>query len=164
MPDTDGSCIEYCDINIQDEIWLGVDFELLEKCEEIAKATLSLFEGENKIIAILLCNDQTIQELNAKWRGFDKPTNVLSFEYKSNSPILGDIALSYNTCEKEASAQGKTFKNHFSHLLVHGILHLLGYDHIDDMEADEMENLEREILAKMGIDDPYFFNEALNGK
>ncbi len=165
MPDADGGDSDgLCEIIIEDDNWKSTQFDPNELSKEVSKITLSFFEGDYKTIAILLCDDDKIRELNAKWRGFDKPTNVLSFEYPANSPILGDIALSYQTCAKEAHEQGKSLKNHFSHLLVHGILHLLGYDHIDDADAIEMEDLEKEILAKMGIEDPYLIIEAQNGK
>lgn len=163
MPDAeDGSSI--CEIIIDDENWSSLDFSPQELCESVTKTTFSFFENNHETIAILLCGDAKIRELNFKWRGLNKATNVLSFEYPPNSLVLGDIALSYQTCISEALQQGKSIKNHVSHLLVHGILHLLGYDHIGDDEASEMEDLEREILEKMGIEDPYWLNEGQNGE
>jgi probable rRNA maturation factor len=95
-----------------------------------------------------------LQELNLRYRGRDKPTNVLSFEAGA-ADRLGDIALSLQTLKAEAQQQGKTLEAHFQHLVVHGTLHLLGFDHEKPGAARRMENLEREILAGLGVDDPY---------
>jgi len=97
--------------------------------------------------------------LNRRWRGVDKPTNVLSFPAAaapSTAPrYLGDIAISYETTIREAQAQARPFAHHLAHLAVHGFLHLLGYDHQSDAAAEEMEDLERKILARLGMPDPY---------
>ncbi len=167
MPETEDDSFsenEFCEIIVEDKNWRSLDGDINELCRFIAQNTFSLFENSNEKFAVLLCNDAKIQTLNKEWRGIDKATNVLSFEYAPNSPILGDIALSFETCAKEAKDQGKSLKNHFSHLLVHGILHLLGYDHIIETDAHEMENLEKEILGKMGIDDPYIIGGGNNGE
>jgi probable rRNA maturation factor len=109
-------------------------------------------------------DDARVQALNKLWRGLDKPTNVLSFP-APDSPsgparMLGDIAISYQTAAREAAAEGKTLADHIAHLSVHGFLHLLGYDHESDEDAEEMEGLERVILARIGISDPYVAHEA----
>ncbi|MDB5618585.1 rRNA maturation RNase YbeY [Tardiphaga sp.] len=116
-------------------------------------------------LAIMLTDDAGIQTLNKNWRGIDKPTNVLSFpalqppegaQEPDDAPrMLGDIAIAYETTRREADEEEKTFENHLSHLAVHGFLHLVGYDHEKDGEAEAMEALEREILAQLGIADPY---------
>ncbi len=109
-------------------------------------------------ISLLLCDDAFIRGLNARWRGQDKPTNVLSFPSAADptaSPILGDIVIAFETLAREAEDEGKSLRAHFVHLLVHGTLHLVGYDHQSDAEAEVMERLERESLAALGIDDPY---------
>lgn len=116
-------------------------------------------------LAIMLTDDAGIRTLNQNWRGIDKPTNVLSFpalqppegadEPDDMPRMLGDIAIAYETMRREADEQEKSFSNHLSHLAVHGFLHLVGYDHEKDDEAEEMEALEREILATLGIPDPY---------
>lgn len=110
-------------------------------------------------INLLLCDDAKMQTLNKSWREQDKPTNVLSFPAAFNSPdekdFLGDIALAYETIAREAEQEHKTFQDHVAHLVIHGVLHLLGFDHITDEEAEEMEELERQALAQMGIADPY---------
>lgn len=123
-------------------------------------------------LSINLCNDSEIQELNHNFRGKNKPTNVLSFpafeitnqNWKSalkaeTNPYLGDIAIAYETLEQEATEQNKTFKDHYSHLLIHSILHLLGYDHENEKDAEVMEALEIEILDKFGIKNPYILGE-----
>lgn len=111
-------------------------------------------------ICVVLTDDAAVRELNRTWRHIDRPTNVLSFP--ANTPggnpvsaMLGDIVIAYETTAGEALAEGKPFLHHLSHLTVHGFLHLLGYDHADDNQAEEMERLEREILATLGMKDPY---------
>lgn len=116
-------------------------------------------------LAIMLTDDAGIRTLNQNWRGIDKPTNVLSFpalqppegadEPDDMPRMLGDIAIAYETTRREADEEDKAFANHLSHLAIHGFLHLVGYDHEKDDEAEEMETLEREILATLGIPDPY---------
>jgi len=115
-------------------------------------------------LAVMLTDDSGIQTLNSNWRGIDKPTNVLSFPAlqsegtggPDDAPrMLGDIAIAYETTRKEADDEAKPFDHHLSHLAVHGFLHLIGYDHETDDEAEAMEDLEREILARLGIPDPY---------
>ncbi|WP_441228277.1 rRNA maturation RNase YbeY [Tardiphaga sp. 20_F10_N6_6] len=116
-------------------------------------------------LAIMLTDDAGIRTLNQNWRGIDKPTNVLSFpalqppegadEPDDMPRMLGDIAIAYETTRREADEEEKSFANHLSHLAIHGFLHLVGYDHEKDDEAEEMEALEREILATLGIPDPY---------
>lgn len=110
-------------------------------------------------ISIVLTEDAEQRELNREWRGKDSATNVLSFsQIEPFGPvvgILGDIILARETLEREAVEQGVSFTDHFTHLVVHGFLHILGYDHLNDDEALQMEGLETQILAKLGIDDPY---------
>lgn len=110
-------------------------------------------------LSILLTDDAEQQVLNREWRGMDKPTNVLSFpQIEPFGPLeglIGDIVLARETLEREAADLGKPFVEHFTHLVVHGFLHILGYDHIRDDEAAEMEGLETRILARLGIADPY---------
>lgn len=107
-------------------------------------------------IAIALMDDETVAGLNAQFRGKAGPTNVLSFDAGFNMEgILGDIALAYGVCAREAVDQDKTLADHLSHLTVHGVLHLAGYDHQTDDEAEAMEDLERRVLATLGVSDPY---------
>jgi probable rRNA maturation factor len=115
-------------------------------------------------LAVMLTDDAGIRTLNSNWRGIDKPTNVLSFPAlqptgpsgPDDAPrMLGDIAIAYETTRREADEEQKPFDHHLSHLAVHGFLHLIGYDHEKDDEAQIMETLETEILAQLGIPDPY---------
>ncbi|KKC31530.1 rRNA maturation RNase YbeY [Devosia psychrophila] len=110
-------------------------------------------------LSILLTDDEEQHDLNKQWRGKDSSTNVLSFpQIEPFGPvlgILGDITLARETLIREAGEQGVSFEAHFTHLVVHGFLHILGYDHITDEEATAMESLETSILATLGIDDPY---------
>jgi probable rRNA maturation factor len=115
-------------------------------------------------VTVVVDDDARIRALNKLWRGFDKPTNVLSFPAPDTQPgperPLGDIAISYETAAREAVAEDKSFADHMAHLSVHGFLHLLGYDHESDEDAEEMEGLERVILARIGVSDPYIAPEA----
>ena len=110
-------------------------------------------------ISVLLTDDAEQRELNAQWRGKDSATNVLSFpQIEPFGPVmglLGDITLARETLEREALELDKSLDDHFTHLMVHGFLHILGYDHIEEDEAQQMESLETQILAGLGIDDPY---------
>lgn len=118
-----------------------------------AKAALGTVEGD---LVVLLADDAVVQDLNKRFRDKDRPTNVLSFPAAESAfPHLGDVVLGLEYCVAEAEAQGKTLKAHLSHLVVHGVLHLLGYDHIEDEEAEEMEGEERTILGGLGFEDPY---------
>jgi probable rRNA maturation factor len=116
-------------------------------------------------VSVLLCDDAVIAALNARWRGRDEPTNVLSFPAPpAGDPAapahLGDIAIACETVIREARDQDLPVAQHLAHLAVHGFLHLLGYDHVTDGEAERMERLEREILASLGIPDPYACRDA----
>jgi probable rRNA maturation factor len=110
-------------------------------------------------LSVVFTDDAAIQMLNKEWRGKDGPTNVLSFPQESAFPqesgLLGDIVLASETVAREAALAGKPVQDHIAHLLVHGFLHLLGYDHAADDEAEKMEELERVALGRLGIADPY---------
>jgi probable rRNA maturation factor len=127
-----------------------------------------LDSGVTVEVSVKLTHDEEVRALNAAWRGKDKPTNVLSFPMfeadllgslagaKEGEILLGDIALAHGVCSREAEEKGVTACAHAFHLVVHGTLHLLGYDHEEgEAEADEMERVEREALARVGIADPY---------
>ncbi len=152
------------------ELELSIEYEGWKNVEDLNALTLlavsAAFEvtggppEEPVTISLLFADDAKIRTLNADWRDKDKPTNVLSFPaaHPPGLPgpqLLGDIVLAYETCAREAEEEGKTLVDHITHLIVHGTLHLLGYDHIDEAEAEEMEALEREALATLEIDDPY---------
>lgn len=117
-------------------------------------------------LSLLLTDDRRIRIVNRDWRGFDKATNVLSFpaappERIAASPLLGDIVIAYETVAHEAQAEGKDIADHLRHLVIHGLLHLLGEDHETEAEALRMEALEVEALASLGIADPYADGELL---
>ncbi|MCR5857712.1 rRNA maturation RNase YbeY [Mesorhizobium sp. J428] len=118
-------------------------------------------KGSRSELSILFTDDAHIRTLNAEWRGKDKATNVLSFPAfpvrpgDALPPMLGDIVLAAETVRAESALESKPFDHHLTHLVVHGLLHLLGYDHETDEEAEEMEALERRILARLAIADPY---------
>lgn len=141
------------EIEVEAEAWTGALPDVEVVVERAAQAALGTVEGD---IVVLLTDDAAVRELNGRFRDKDRPTNVLSFPAPENAfPHLGDIVLAYGVCATEAEAQGKTLADHLSHLVVHGVLHLLGRDHEDDAEAEEMEAEEREILAQIGVADPY---------
>jgi probable rRNA maturation factor len=104
----------------------------------------------------LLTDDEAVADLNGRFRGREGPTNVLSFPAAASArPHLGDLALALGICEAEARAQGKPLAHHLQHLVAHGVLHLVGFDHQSDEEAEVMEARERQVLASLGIADPY---------
>jgi probable rRNA maturation factor len=140
----------------------------IEAAAEVADADADAGEAE---LAIMLTDDRGIRTLNRNWRGIDKATNVLSFPAlqptgpagPDDAPrMLGDIAIAYETTRKEADEERKPFDHHLSHLAVHGFLHLIGYDHENDADAEAMESLERDILAQLGIADPYADRERVD--
>ena len=109
-------------------------------------------------VSLLFCDDSRIQGLNRNFRGQDKPTNVLSFpspDSLETARFIGDIAVAYETVAREAHEQGNTLEQHCRHMIVHGFLHLLGYDHEDEAEAEAMETMEIHILRRLGVDNPY---------
>lgn len=143
------------DVVVEDERWtaeLGDARALARSCLEAAAALEPRVAGAP---ALLLADDAALQELNRRFRGFDKPTNVLSFPAAAGSGFLGDIAIAFDTCRREADEFGIAFRDHVQHLIVHGILHLVGHDHETDEEADRMERLESRILASLDVADPY---------
>jgi probable rRNA maturation factor len=117
-------------------------------------------------LAVVLTSDAEMRRLNSRWRGKDAPTNVLSFPFinakpeEQSSRLLGDIVIAYETCEREARAQQRSFTNHLAHLAVHGFLHLVGYDHVTADEANRMEALEVAVLARLRIANPYATSDA----
>lgn len=131
---------------------------LLSPCRKTVRAACEAAANEMQLkrageVAVVLASDAFVRQLNHQYRGKDKPTNVLSFPGDGES--LGDIVLARQTVAKEAKAQGKTFKAHATHLLVHGMLHLSGHDHARGKEAAAMEALEIRILKKLGVSNPY---------
>ncbi|MDK9764977.1 rRNA maturation RNase YbeY [Vibrio sp. D420a] len=118
---------------------------------------------ENAELTIRIVDTEESHQLNHEYRGKDKPTNVLSFPFEAPPGIeldlLGDLIICRQVVEKEAAEQNKPLLAHWAHMVVHGSLHLLGYDHIEDDEAEEMESLETEIMQAMGYEDPYILEK-----
>ena len=141
------------EVELEDAAWTAALPDAAAVAERAATAALGGVDGD---VVVLLTDDATVRDLNARFRDKDRPTNVLSFPAAASAaPHLGDLVLAFGVCAAEAVAQGKTLADHLSHLTVHGVLHLLGRDHEDDAEAEEMEAEEREILAGLGVADPY---------
>jgi probable rRNA maturation factor len=149
------------DIEIEDEAWTTAEPEAEALVWRAAQAVLDAHEDiEGANIVILLADDDSVQALNRDFRQKDYATNVLSFPAPRDAASnpegqIGDIALAYGVCAREAAEQGKSLAHHLQHLVAHGVLHLLGYDHEGDDEAEAMEALEREILAGLDVPDPY---------
>lgn len=147
-------------ILVEDPDWRS-EKSILVQIRRAAKLALDIpprrkREGGGRDVAILLAGDEHLRELNHTFRGRNKPTNVLSFESLQDiASHLGDVALAYDIVAKEARDQAKTLGAHAAHLTIHGILHLLGYDHQDEAEAERMESLETELVQRLGFSDPY---------
>lgn len=147
------------EITREDETWPDVGL-LVERAVSAAVETGRLSHLPGAELSIVLADDAQIRSINAEWRSKDKPTNVLSFPAApaaqiARSPLLGDIILARETIALEAAEGGQSFEDHLSHLVIHGLLHLFGYDHETESEAVVMEALETRILATLGIADPY---------
>ena len=150
------------DIEQDSALWDAlVDAEAIaERALEAAVdlAAIPLLDGAE--VGLLLSDDEHVKSVNQEWRSIDKATNVLSFpavevSKLARAPFLGDIIIAFETVEREARAEDKAFADHFAHLVVHGFLHLLGFDHINEKDAERMESLEISILARLDIPDPY---------
>lgn len=151
------------DISVESAGWPGEDelHALAASAVAAAVAELALKPPAMCELSLLFTGDAQMQALNRDWRGKDKPTNVLSFPafpLKPGAPVppmLGDIAIAAETVRREAAEEEKPFEHHLQHMIVHGLLHLLGHDHEVEEEAEAMENAERRILARLAIRDPY---------
>ena len=151
-------------VRVEDPGWIGIVRDRDGLIERAARAALR-HSGEtgNAELSLVLVDDAFIQDLNARYRGQDKATNVLSFgdlEARPDGPgatpwLMGDVVLARETIQREADDQAKSLDHHLSHLVVHGVLHLLGYDHETDPDARVMERLEVAALAELGVADPY---------
>lgn len=156
------------DVAIQDPVWediAGID-GLVGTCVRTALSMARMpaaVQGKKLEISFMLANDDLIHILNREYRGKDNPTNILTFAAldDEHAPLgpdvvsLGDVVLSYQTIEREAKEQGRFLRDHITHLIVHGTLHLLGYDHMEEDQATDMETLEIRILEKLGVQNPY---------
>ncbi len=158
-------------LDIDIEEWPPGDWETLStRAAEAAGEVETALANPRLMTSILFTSDDEVHALNREWRDRDKPTNVLSFpmlergevlglEPEGPPVMLGDIALAHGTCAREAQEKGISLEHHAAHLVVHGLLHLAGHDHVDsDAQAEAMEQLETRILATMGIADPYEAN------
>lgn len=150
------------DVAINADGWQS-EHSLRMLVDRVLEATLHAleFDDVDSELSLVFTDDANIRTINAKWRHIDKATNVLSFPAfpiqpgQRPGPILGDIVIARETVQRESQEENKSFDDHLSHLIVHGLLHLTGYDHQNDDEAEQMESLERKILASLGISDPY---------
>ncbi|QLB13376.1 putative rRNA maturation factor [Bisgaardia hudsonensis] len=133
--------------------------------QQIQKWAIAAIRAENTEpeMTVRIVDEEESHQLNFQYRGKDKSTNVLSFPFECPDevelPLLGDLVICRQVVEKEAEEQGKPLMAHWAHMVVHGSLHLLGYDHIEDNEAEEMESLETEIMQSLGFDDPYLIEK-----
>ena len=156
------------ELEIDCEGWPSGDWEgLATRAGKAAGEIAPELANARLLVSVLFTSDDEVHILNREWRDRDKPTNVLSFPMMERDDLLnlaadgppemlGDIALAYETCEREAGEKGVPLEHHASHLIIHGLLHLAGHDHVhSDEEAEAMEALERQALAKLGIADPY---------
>ncbi len=157
------------DVDITAPQWRAALPDAAEQCRRIAAAALGAAEDrwpvdrpERLEVSVLLADDATLRGLNRDWRGIDAPTNVLSFPALDGAPPppagpvpLGDVAVAFETVAREAAAAGRSIPQHLAHMIVHGVLHLLGHDHEDEADAEDMERLETAVLAALGVPDPY---------
>ena len=159
------------DVVVEDPRWADLDIEALSQTATDATLVRLGLDASAFEVSLLACDDARIAVLNGDFRAKPQPTNVLSWPSEergsdqdgqvpelpdlNRGEELGDLALAYDTCKREAHESGKAFADHALHLIVHGTLHLLGYDHIRDGDAALMEDLERQILGKLGLSDPY---------
>ena len=164
-------CAEMPDISdcvIEDARWEACDLPSIAERATRAALAIAGLQGEDWEVVVMACDDARIATLNADFRSKPVPTNVLSWPAEAlgaatagetplapEGPELGDIAIAFETCEAEARDQGIEFAAHVAHLIVHAVLHLLGYDHIEDADATLMEGLEIKALASMGVQNPY---------
>ena len=156
-------------INVDFQVeWEGDTIPSHDDISQWAQAALDVLIEEADVSVVLVGPEES-QQLNHEFRGKDKPTNVLSFPFEVPEELaeldvdightIGDLIICVPVVEQEAIDQNKPLMHHWAHMVVHGCLHLMGYDHIKDDEAEVMENLERQILAKLGIDDPYLITD-----
>ena len=156
------------DVSFTSRSWLKSMPDVEDKCFRAARAAFAKAASEDlgeAEVSIVLADDDHVRQLNRDYRGQDKSTNVLSFanveDLNAVGPsgpepvMLGDVIIAYGVAASEAQAEDKSLSDHLSHLVIHGMLHLLGHDHLEDAEAERMETLERLILGGLGIGDPY---------
>lgn len=148
------------EISVESDAWkalpdlAGLTERTIAACQRVSGVPLR----DDAEVSLLFADDVAVHALNKRFRGVDKATNVLSFPGTGDAEtadFLGDIAIAFETSAREAADEGKTLSNHVAHLIAHGFLHLLGFDHETDEEAEDMEAMERDILKSLGVPDPY---------
>ena len=156
----------HIDIQMQSPLWNAQPLasQTVRNAIDAAARALSTAKGE---VSIVLTDDSAIAKLNRDWRGIDKPTNVLSFPASGRKAgqgerMFGDIVIAYETLERESRNENRVFLHHLAHLTVHGFLHLIGYDHETDAQAEEMEGLESKIMTRMNMPDPFVARDPDN--
>jgi probable rRNA maturation factor len=152
----------HIDIQVQSPLWNAQPLaeQTIREAISAAAGALSTEGGE---VSVLLTDDSEIARLNRDWRGIAKPTNVLSFPASrvgQGDKLLGDIVIAYETLERESTDESRDFLHHLAHLAVHGFLHLIGFDHETDAQAEEMEGLESRIMMRLNMPDPYVARES----
>ncbi|WP_392343399.1 rRNA maturation RNase YbeY [Pseudoalteromonas prydzensis] len=148
-------------MNTELDLQIACEFDNLPSLEQFAlwaNKALSQYRDESEL-SIVIAGEEQSQQLNNDYRGKNKPTNVLSFEFEAPAgielPLVGDLVICPAIVLAESIEQEKSFHDHFAHMVIHGCLHLLGFDHIKDEDAKEMESIEKQLLAELGIADPY---------
>ena len=151
-----------CDVLVDDPRWterMDVEAVVNSAVEKVLQATNAKLRRDAEA-SFSFSTDERVRQLNSTWRHKDAPTNVLSFPAAESasletSPLLGDVIMAYETIDREAIEEGKLFVHHASHMIVHGFLHLIGFDHEDEEEARDMENVESRVLTELGVPDPW---------
>ena len=148
------------DIQTQSPLWEAQPRAAQTIREAIAEAAATVLSTVGGEVSIVLTDDSAIRTLNRDWRGTDRATNVLSFPASGqkaceDARLLGDIVIAYETLERESNDENRVFLHHLAHLAVHGFLHLIGYDHQTNTQAEEMEGLESKIMTRLNMPDPY---------
>lgn len=143
------------DVVIAEARWSAAIADPCALADDCARAAAALEPRLRGSAALLLADDAELMDLNRRFRMVQKPTNVLSFPSAGVRGFIGDLALAYETCRREADELGIAFRDHAAHLIVHGLLHLVGHDHERDEDAERMERLEAQILARLDVADPY---------
>ncbi len=146
----------------EDEGWRDASADMSALAAACYEETIRAVGAPADEVALLLTNNAAMQDLNKRFRGKDKPTNVLSFPGDDGADRLGDIAIGREICQDEARELGIAFKDRAAHLIVHGLLHLMGYDHQSDIDADDMEQREIKILTRLGVANPYAATDMLS--
>ena len=156
------------DVVVEKQEWYGLEFDFIQHIEDVCALVLKecgTHIASDLELTILLSDDEKLQELNSTYSHKNEPTNVLSFCY--DQPVqcdylyLGDIAVSYQRLEKESIEMVKSMQEYLTHLIIHGVLHLLGHDHVEELDATKMERIETKLMKKFGYNDPYIYDDEI---